>query len=207
MKKNIDINSWNRKNLFHHFNSFEEPFYGVCVTVDCTKAYLKAKEMQTSFWLYYLHASLAAVNHIENFKYRIEGDNVYIYDRIDASTTVDKPDGTFGMAGSIRYYANYHIFESEATKVIEQVRASQDLITPGGNNVIHYSAVPWLNFTSLSHARKLSRQDSCPKISFGKITEISGIRSMPVSIHVHHALVDGRHIGMFVDEFQKIMNG
>jgi len=28
---------------------------------------------------------------------------------------------------------------------------------------------------------------------------------MPVSIHAHHALVDGYHIGLFVEEFQKLM--
>jgi chloramphenicol O-acetyltransferase type A len=29
---------------------------------------------------------------------------------------------------------------------------------------------------------------------------------MPMSIHVHHGLVDGLHLGQFVDYFQEIMN-
>lgn len=30
---------------------------------------------------------------------------------------------------------------------------------------------------------------------------------MPVSIHVHHGLMDSHHVGLFVEEFQKLMNG
>jgi chloramphenicol O-acetyltransferase type A len=38
-----------------------------------------------------------------------------------------------------------------------------------------------------------------------KIAE-NGKRTMPMSIHVHHGLVDGLHLGQFVDYFQEIMN-
>ena len=38
------------------------------------------------------------------------------------------------------------------------------------------------------------------------MTETSGKRSMPVSVHVHHALVDGVHVGQYIEEFQKLMN-
>jgi chloramphenicol O-acetyltransferase type A len=72
-------------------------------------------------------------------------------------------------------------------------------------NVIRYSALPWLDFTSLSHARMFSLPDSCPRISFGKMTEKGGGRSMPVAIHVNHALVDGIHVGQYVDRFQELM--
>jgi chloramphenicol O-acetyltransferase type A len=73
-------------------------------------------------------------------------------------------------------------------------------------NVIRYSALPWIDFTALSHARMFAFRDSCPKISFGKMTKNDEIRSMPVSIHVHHALVDGIQLGQFIECYQKLMN-
>jgi chloramphenicol O-acetyltransferase type A len=30
---------------------------------------------------------------------------------------------------------------------------------------------------------------------------------MSMSIHVHHGLMDGYHVGQFVDCFQELMNG
>ncbi|MDN3724202.1 CatA-like O-acetyltransferase [Aequorivita sp. SDUM287046] len=71
---------------------------------------------------------------------------------------------------------------------------------------IHFSAIPWIDFTSISHARSFSHPDSCPKISFGKMTETNGRKSMPISIHGHHALMDGYHVGQFIDQFQKLMS-
>jgi chloramphenicol O-acetyltransferase type A len=51
-----------------------------------------------------------------------------------------------------------------------------------------------------------SGKDSCPSISFGKMTESNGKRLMPVSVHLHHALIDGLHIGQYIDCFQELMN-
>jgi chloramphenicol O-acetyltransferase type A len=81
-------------------------------------------------------------------------------------------------------------------------------LTPAvsGENVIHFSAVPWLHFTAVSHARCFSFADSCPKITFGKIKVEDGKKIMPVAVHVHHALVDGYHVGLFIDKFQALMN-
>ncbi|HUR12627.1 MAG TPA: CatA-like O-acetyltransferase, partial [Flavitalea sp.] len=75
-----------------------------------------------------------------------------------------------------------------------------------GENVIHYSSVPWLRFTSLSHARAYSFPDSIPKISFGKMITEGSRKIMPVSVHVHHGLMDGFHVAQFVDRFQHLMN-
>lgn len=66
--------------------------------------------------------------------------------------------------------------------------------------------MPWLDFTSVSHARHFKFEDSCPKISFGKMTGEGEDRIMPVSIHVHHALMDGYEVGLFVEEFQQLMS-
>jgi len=33
-----------------------------------------------------------------------------------------------------------------------------------------------------------------------------GKRTMSMSIHVHHGLMDGYHVGQFVDCFQELMN-
>ena len=90
---------------------------------------------------------------------------------------------------------------------IEKVQNTNSLLPAvSGENVIHFSAIPWIDFTSISHARSFSHLDSCPKISFGKMTETNGKKSMPISIHGHHALMDGFHVGQFIDEFQKLMN-
>jgi chloramphenicol O-acetyltransferase type A len=206
MKQILDLNTWARKEHFQFFNQFDEPFFGLTVNIDCTIAYQEAKARGTSFFLYYLHKSLTAANRIPSFRYRIAEDQVWVYDQVSASPTVDRPDGTFGFS-YIPFQENYSEFKAGADKEIAQVRSSKSLFPEIlGECVIHYSALPWINFSSLSHARSFSFPDSSPKISFGKMTELDGKKTMPVSIHVHHALMDGYHVGQFLDSFQTLLN-
>lgn len=206
MTRNLDINIWHRREHFQFFTRFDEPFFGVTVKIDCTTAYQFAKENGISFFLYYLYQSLKAANEIEAFRYRIQDGQVVIHDQINASPTINRPTGTFGFA-----YMDFNLDETEfykkAQKVIEHVRQTDGLIPAvSGENVIHYSVLPWLDFTAISHARCYSFKDSCPKISFGKMTEqIDGKKSMNVSIHVHHGLMDGYEVGLFVERFQQLM--
>lgn len=206
MKQLLDINTWSRKDHFHFFSRFEEPFFGVCIPLDCTKAYTYAKENNFSFFLYYLYQSLAAANETTPFRYRISGNEVWEYENVNASPTINRPDGTFGFA-YMDFHAEFSLFNEAAAKEINRVQNTTGLIPAvSGENVIHYSSIPWLNFTALSHARSFSFKDSCPKISFGKMTEEQGRKTMPVSIHVHHALMDGFHVAQFADNFQERMN-
>lgn len=208
MKTLLDFENWNRKEHFAHFSRMEEPFFGVTVEIDCTKAYQTAKSLNASFFIFYLHKTLVAVNAIENFKYRIAEDKIYINDRVDVSATIGREDGTFGFS-LMEYNPEFKIFEKDACEEIERIQNTTGLFTRSfdDDNVIHFSAIPWLNFTSLSHARSYSYPDSCPKISFGKmITLDDGKKTMAMSVHVHHGLIDGLHVGQFVDLFQELMN-
>lgn len=204
MRSKIDIEGWARKDHFNFFNKFDEPFYGATVEIDCTNAYQVAKEQGVSFFLYYLYQSLAAAQIIEAFRLRVINDEVFLYDRIDGGSTIGRPDGTFGF-GDFIYHPTFETFHSEALKVVEEVQNEPGLQFSPAENVIRYSALPWINFTSLSHARMFAFKDSCPKISFGKMSQSSGRRTMPVSIHVHHALVDGIDLGRYIDCYQERM--
>lgn len=208
MKTLLDLENWPRKEHFHFFRQFEEPFFGATVEIDCTKAYESAKTSDTSFFIYYLHKTLVAVNTIECFRYRISGDQIYINDRIDGSATIGRKDGTFGFS-LIEYNTDFKVFEQTAQTEIERIQSTTGIFTRAfeEDNVIHFSAIPWLNFTSLSHARSYTFPDSCPKISFGKMTtSATGKKTMSMSVHVHHGLMDGLHLGQFVDCFQELMN-
>jgi chloramphenicol O-acetyltransferase type A len=107
------------------------------------------------------------------------------------------------------YSQDITTFVADAQKEIERVRNTPGLFTRtfDSDNLIHFSALPWVNFTSLSHARSYTFPDSCPKISVGKMMiEEDGKRTMPVSVHVHHGLMDGYHVGLFFDALQKAMD-
>jgi len=207
MRTKLDLSTWPRKEHFEFFSKFEEPFFGIVANVDVTKAYRMAKEQNTSFFLYYLHAILAAVNETEAFRYRIAGNDIYLYDVVNVSATLTRDDNTFGFS-FMEYNPDFRTFLTDAKQEIERVRNTPGLFTRefSEDNIIHFSAVPWVSFTSLSHARSFTFPDSCPKISVGKMTSVDGIMTMPVSVHVHHGLMDGYHVGLFFETLQQKLN-
>lgn len=206
MKQLLNLDTWNRKDHFNFFSQFDNPYFGITVEIDCTKAYQKSKELSASFFIYYLHKSIVAANSIEAFRYRIINQEVYLYDTIDASPTINRENCPFGFS-YIKYHNDFKEFTKIAKKEIERVQNTTGLNpATSGENVIHYSSLPWVKFTSLSHAQNSSFPDSCPKISFGKMTILKNKRTMPMSVHVHHALMDGFEVGLYIDKFQELMN-
>lgn len=206
MKQKIDISSWNRKEHFEFFNTFEEPFFGITTQIDMTIAYEKSKKLQIPFFVYYLHKTIAAINQVENFRYRIEDNEVVLYDEIDASATIMRDDKTFGFS-FMKFHSDIQDFAKIAQTEIERIQTTQGLFTREfPENIIHFSAVPWINFTGLTHSRKFTLKDSCPKVSYGKLMTDNGKQTMAMTVLAHHGLVDGYHMGLFVDALQNLLN-
>ncbi len=208
MRKEILLDSWNRKEHFQFFSGFEEPYFGLVTDVDCTKAYKRAKAQKVSFFLYYLYQSLRAVNQVEAFRYRIENEKVYCYNQIHASPTISRDDHTFGFS-FFEYKACLSEFIESASQKVAAVQQSSGLglnAETGRIDVIHYSAVPWVRFTGLTHARSFTYKDSVPKISFGKYHKEGEKLLLPVAVYVHHGLMDAYHVGQFLEVFGDWLN-
>lgn len=200
-RQKINLETWERRASFHFFKSFNEPYHGVCLRVDCTATYNYAKQHHLSVFLSLLHRSLVAAHQVENFRTRIVGDTVWSYEQINAGSAVGRENGTIGL-GHYQFRRRIDEFVREAAIEVDRVRQRDDIERYPEANLIRYSVLPWFDFTSISHARDFSHEDSAPRITFGKITEVGGRSTMPVSIHVHHALADGLHVAQFVDKFQ-----
>jgi chloramphenicol O-acetyltransferase type A len=198
----IDLSDWNRRELFALFDSFSEPFHGVSLRVDCTEAFRYAKDHRLSVFLTLLHRSLVAAHQVENFRLRSVNGEVWLYQTIHGGSAVGRSDGTIGF-GHYTFHHDLHDFVREASLELNRVKMSHELDRYPGQDLIRYSMLPWFDFTSISHARDLATKDSAPRITFGKITESNGRSSMPVSIHVHHGLVDGEHVAKFVELFEQ----
>ncbi|MFP4547519.1 MAG: CatA-like O-acetyltransferase [Fidelibacterota bacterium] len=208
MLKTIDLENWNRREHFEFFRQYDDPFWGIVSDVDCTAAYENAGQTGNSFFLLYLYKTLQAINQIEAFRYRILDDKVVCYDKINVSSTIGRKDGTFAFS-SIDFDNDFEVFKQSAKKEIRAVQNSTGLRLSEDaqrNDTIHFSAIPWISFSSLSHARNYKIVDSVPKICFGKMRTEKAKKIIPVSLHAHHGLADGYHGGLFFDLLQKLMN-
>ncbi|MDY0781645.1 CatA-like O-acetyltransferase [Tenacibaculum sp. IB213877] len=200
--KYLDINNWNRKQLFEHFRTLQDPTFGLVAEVNVTNLYKRTKETKQSFFVSYLHACMIAINAVESLKYRIEGDKIAIYDKIHASATIAREDHTFGFS-YIKYTENFEEFNNNFQKEKERILNSSELFPPEySHGCIHCSAIPWVNFTGHKEPFLGDKDASVPQLAFGKVVSKETTKTMPVAINVNHALVDGYDVGQFFEKFQ-----
>jgi chloramphenicol O-acetyltransferase type A len=203
--KVIDIAGWNRREHFEFFSKMTSPYFGFTTEVDCTQAYKKAKDNGHSFFAAYLHASMIAVNEVDELKMRILNDNIVLYDTVNAGTTIGRVDGTFGFA-YIHFSEDFNTFNAELQKEITGVQNSIGLRMNNGElgkDLIRHSAIPWNSFSALLHPTPLDKTESVPKITFGKFSIREGRYYLPVSVEAHHGLADGFHLARYLEAFQK----
>src|SRR6185295_12861873 len=205
MPEYLDVESWHRRDLYNFFRNYQNPYFNVCTRIDITKLIeaVRAREAM-SLSLAYHYFALRAANETEPFHYRLEDDRIVIYEVINAGTTVLLPNETFTYA-YFNYYPEFERFNSEASAAIEKVRASGSLKPTMRYDLIFFTTLPWISFTSFAHARTPGRGESIPRIAFGKFLRNGDLIHLPISVEVHHALMDGLHVGRFFTSMEQAL--
>jgi chloramphenicol O-acetyltransferase type A len=201
----LNLNAWARRETFDYFRTFDKPFFNVCVRLDVAplRAAL-ARHGGCGLGLACYFVALRTANAHPPLRWRIEGERVRVHETVHGSTTVLRDDGdSFGFA-DLEYSPHFDHFVAAATTAIEAARSLRAPLDPKPDDTarIHFTTLPWLHFTSFSHARNWGREDSVPKLAFGR-AEADGARLwLPLSVEVHHALMDGLHVGRFVQDVE-----
>ena len=197
----LDLARWPRRDTFEFYRGFDKPYFNLCTRLDVAALKAAVREGGASLSLACHYIALRLANEIEPFRYRLEGGRVRVHPVVHGSTTVLRDDGSFAFA-DLRYEARFADFAASGAPVIAAAR--QGRFDPHGDStaVLHFTTLPWVHFTSFSHARNWGREDSVPKFAFGRIDADGERRWMPMSVEVHHALMDGLHVGRFVQAFE-----
>ena len=205
MPRYLDISTWPRRDTFEFFRGYDKPYFNVGTSLDVTNLVAEIrKRSDCSLSLAYHYFALRVVNEIEPFRYRLRGDQVLVHDVIHGGTTLLLPNETFIMV-YFDYQEDFERFMTDAMKALDEQRTAAAFDPRPEDDRIHFSVLPWISFTSFSHARNWGREDSVPKMAFGKIGEMNGRRMMPFSVEVHHAMMDGITVGRYLDRLQEML--
>ena len=206
MSEFLDLESWSRRELFEFFIGYANPYFNVCTVVDVTrlKAFVAQQPgMKISLAIHYFALRLA--NEIEPFRYRLKDGKVFVYDVVHGGTTVLLPNESFAYA-YFDYQRDFESFTRGMRQAVDELRSGDGKLKPTmRDDVIYHTTLPWISFTSFAHARTPGRGESIPRIVFGKITDCNGRLRMPISVEVHHALMDGLHVGRYLTELEEAL--
>jgi chloramphenicol O-acetyltransferase type A len=207
--KYIDLDTWSRKEHFNFFYRMDYPQYNICFNLDVSRFLAFVRNNKLSFYYSMIYAVTEVANQSEDFRYRIREGQVVLHDKVHPSfTDMDREtrDDLFKM---VTVDLSGDIFEFEkATREISQHQS--DFVIPdklvGRDDLIYITCIPWISFTHISHTIAINRDDSIPRISWGKYFNHENRMWLPFSIQVHHALLDGYHIGKYVERLQKYLD-
>jgi chloramphenicol O-acetyltransferase type A len=194
----LDLEGWPRRAQFEYFRDFDAPFFSICAEVPVGATLTWCREREQSFALACWFLCQRAVNAVEPFRYRMREDRVWVHDRVHVSTTTLNSDETFRFS-HFSYEEAFCDFVDGARRTLEGPTTLTMDSRPEDDGTIHGSTLPWIRFTSVSHAKCSGGDDSVPKIVLGKYGQTANEITMPVSVEVHHALMDGLHVSRFFE--------
>jgi chloramphenicol O-acetyltransferase type A len=153
---------------------------------------------------YYLHKTLKRLM-LPNLSNTNFGDQIFVCEQINASATISRSDGSFGFSLINPWFWNFYCkCLSRNRKNTNYNRLFTRLLRD--DNVIHFRLFPG----SISLPCHMPEAILFPIVVLKSLLEkwklMKTEKRTIMSIHVHHGLVDGLHLGQFVDYFQEIMN-
>ncbi len=203
MFREIEIENWKRKKTFEFFLNFENPFFNLTAPLDVTKLYQFCKSNKLSFSLASLFFSIRTANEIPEFRLRLRGEKLLEFDKIHATQTILNEDETISFC----YFdltENVFEFDAAGKRSVEKYKALKTLEVEAERlDLIYYSIIPWVAFTSFKNATRLDFSQTIPRLVFGKLFEENGKMKLPHAVEVHHSILDGLHVGRYFNLLQE----
>jgi chloramphenicol O-acetyltransferase type B len=202
--KIIDFETWKRKEYCQIYRMAVQPQYCVSFELDVTNFKKNVKKNNWPFTLAFIFAVAKCANEIEEFRYRFLDGEVVLYESIDTSFTyLDKETELFKVV-NVPLQDTLDKFVQLASVMAEKQK--EHFTGPVENDVYQFSALPWLTFTHISHTDFGNREKAQPIFAWGRYYEKEGKFMMPFAVQVHHAFVDGIHIGKLANKLQQYLN-
>jgi len=195
--RTIDMNTYPRKAHFDYFRALQNPMLGVTVDVDVTALRDFCRAEGCSFYLAFMRCVARAANAVPELRQRIRDGGIVEYDACGTSHVELREDGTYGYCTLYhdRPFREYIAHaEAERARCREAASIEEDDDVEG---LYFITSLPWLKYTQLTQPTA-GGDESNPRISWGRYgADFRDRLMMPVTLLVHHALVDGLQLARF----------
>lgn len=190
----IDLEEWPRRARYEFFRSMQQPHYSLCAALDCGRVLRELKPRGVPPFDAILWCLLGAANEVPELRTRLRGEQVVEHPRVDGSVTVPRETG-FAFC-HVPFVEDWASFAPGCAEAVAAAKVEGDLSEDPSDARLYLSCLPWVHFSSMTNP--VAGPDDCvPRITWGRFREQAGRWEVPVAIQVHHALVDGEHLGRF----------
>ena len=206
----IDAQNWDRKPLLDKYSDYMFPYINIGAEIDVTKLYHFAKKNGLSFYCAMIYAATKTALEIKNFKYRIIDGKPVLCENLS-------PVFTYLPKGEEQFYLVELPFEEDMPEFCKKARNMAEAMAHETEHsfmhgkeeveILYISCIPWIRYTHFIRTIECGGKDNIPRISWGKYAvDKDGKMTMPFSVQVHHALMDGYHVGMYFEKLEAFLD-
>ena len=210
----IDRATWPRRHHLAFFETFEQPHFCITSEVDVTRLVARMRAVGQRPFPAMLYATTRASNAEAALRLRLRWTDaeapaeLVLHDVIHPSFTakVHLPEAhatapgcdlpLFGYA-TARYTSDFGTFAQNVAAAAASVQADPDLEAHAAldtDDLLFVSSLPWMSYTSVSHAMMVPKRDCTPRVMWGRFVERGDRTIVSTSLQVHHGLADGGHV-------------
>ena len=204
--RKIDQSTWPRQDHYKYYTEKLKVNYSMTARLDVTRLRAECDRLGVHFYAAFIWCTSNVVNRLPFMKMMTdEKGNPGVWDVIHPNYTIfHKEDHTFSDCWS-EYDADFATFYKRIETDIEAAKKVRGVKAKAGQPVNFYciSCVPWLDYTGYATSTVSDHVALFPIITFGKYTEDNGELTLPLTLTIAHAAMDGWHTSEFFREMQR----
>jgi chloramphenicol O-acetyltransferase type A len=191
------VHDYYRREHFEFYRRYRNPFYSITFELEATrlKEFIDRHGYRTYLNLCYFFTRGA--QEIEDFRYRLKGDQIVLYERLHPGLTAPAAGGRFSFV-HLEYDEDPHRFNRRAESLWPPPDAPPELRQAEHTNYLYFTAIPGVAFSAFTHSWDDPTEGGA-RVAFGKLVERSGELTVSVGVQVNHLFIDGRALGRLAE--------
>ena len=207
MARQIQLRDPHQQRAFEFFNRMNHPHHNVTVPVALGDLPAVFRQQGLRFTEGILYWICRTANEVPRFRWRIRGEDIWEHDAVHPSVTVKTAASETFSFCTLEYDRSISAFVQNFRQERKRMQTEPKFADEEGrDDLLFLSSLPWFSFTGLQHAMPYHPTDSVPRITWGKTySDHRDELRLPLNVQVHHAVVDGAHVGQFFQQLEKFV--
>lgn len=209
MKFNIvDRENWERRPYFEHFIN-QKCTFSITVNIDITTLLEQLRNKEIKLYPAFIYMVTKTVNSHKEFRFCFNDQGALGYwDKMIPSYTIFNHDNKSFSSIWTEFSNEFSVFYKSCQEDIKQYTNVKKLDSKDNvpKNSFHISSIPWASFTGFNLNINNDNDYLLPIVTGGKYFNRNDKTLLPISLQIHHAVCDGYHASLFIEDLQKLAN-
>ncbi|RXZ01558.1 type A chloramphenicol O-acetyltransferase [Fictibacillus sp. S7] len=200
-----DRRNWDRAPYYEHYLS-QKCSYSVTANIVITKLIERLQTKKLKFYPAFIYMVSKVVNAHTEFRTCFNNGVLGYWDHMLPSYTIFHNDTKTFSSIWTEFSPDFSVFHHNFNEDMKRYGDVHGFFTKSHEapNTFPISMVPWVSFTGFNLNINEDNNYLLPILTGGKYFNQDGKTLFPLAVQMHHAVCDGYHVSLFINEVQEL---